>query len=93
MLPQSTLDSFAFTDVESWDHVDQCLDASRAPELYSIATLIRGQQQQHKAKRQKASHFKPAALVRPNTRQGKAKPTALTAPQTVEELNRLSARS
>ena len=79
MLPQSTLDSFAFTDVETYDHLDQCLDASRAPDLFSISKLIRGQQQQHKAKRQKASHFKPVALVRFNTRRGKAKPATVTA--------------
>ena len=70
---------FAFTDKPtSYDHLDKCIDDSREGELFSIAQLLKGQPL-ISAKRRKTAHLKPVAIVRFNTKLGKAKPATVLA--------------
>ena len=55
--------------------LDQCIDASREQDMFSIAKHNRG----HKQKRRETSDNKPIAFIRFNTRLGKAKPVTLRA--------------
>ena len=74
----SNIDMFALDEESDFDSLDQCIDASRKGELFSIAKLIKGRNQQQK-KRQKTQNLKPVTFVRFNTRRGKAKPVTVTA--------------
>ena len=68
---------FAFDEPKTYNDLDRCIDASRENELCSIAQLIRGQPMMRK--RPKTNHVKPTAMVRFNTRLGKAKPVTCVA--------------
>ena len=58
-----SLDMFAGEESpRSFNSLDQCINASRAEELYSISDIIRGQHKQ-KAKRQKTKNLRPVATI------------------------------
>ena len=66
-------DSFAFHEKKEpleYTGLDHCIDHSCEADNFSIAKLIRG----HKPKRTKTKHLKPIAVVRFNSKLGKAKP-------------------
>ena len=65
----------ACSDLQKYMSLDDCINASYASELHSIASFIRG----HKKKKRKSEHLKPAAFVRLNSRRGKPKPVTIRA--------------
>ena len=75
-LPEA-IDLFAIDSPESsFSDLDTCLDASRKPELHSIADIVQGRKQN---KRVRTTNRKPVAIVLFNPRRGKAKPVKVVA--------------
>ena len=75
-LPEA-IDLFTIDSPESsFSDLDACLDASRKPELYSIADIVQGRKQ---TKRVRTTNRKPVAIVLFNPRPGKAKPIKVVA--------------
>jgi len=66
------------TSETNFTSLDKCIDKAREPEMFSIASLIRGHPKS-KSKRQKTSDYKPIVFVRFNTSLGKPKPVTIKA--------------
>ena len=74
----SPLVMFAIDDIDAYSSLDKCINATKKPDMFPIASLIRGHPQ-YKAKRQKSVHLKPVAFVRFNTKRGKGKTVTIKA--------------
>ena len=80
-IPNHANDMFAFNTKKpprNYKTFDECLDHSQENDLFPIADLIRGQSL-NKAKRVKKTHLRPTAMIRFNTRLGKAKAVTIVA--------------